>query len=79
MEEKMLLIIKRTKFNNFDNTFNVVETAKTLESARMKKNALKILAKENESFTIIQFAEEAKKKTFVDNIKQLKFPFVEAR
>jgi len=75
----MLLIIKRTKFNNFDNTFNVVETAKTLESARMKKNALKILAKENESFTIIQFAEEAKKKTFVDNIKQLKFPFVEAR
>ena len=75
----MLLIIKRTKFDNFDNTFNVVETAKTLESARMKKNALKILAKDNESFTIIQFAEEAKKKTFVDNIKQLKFPFVEAR
>ena len=75
----MFILIKRTKFNNFDNTFNVVETAKTLESARMKKNALKILAKDNESFTIIQFAEEAKKKTFVDNIKQLKFPFVEAR
>ena len=56
-----------------------VETAKTIESAKMKKNALKILAKENESFTIIQFAEEAEKKTFVDNIKQLKFPFVEAR
>jgi len=44
----------------------------------MKKNALNILAKENESFTIIQFAEE-KKQTFVDNIKQLKFPFTEAR
>ena len=75
----MLLIVKRTKFNYMDTTFNVVETAKTLESARMKKNALKILAKDNESFTIIQFAEEAEKKTFVDNIKQLKFPFVEAR
>ena len=75
----MLLIIKRTKFDYMDTTFNVVETAKTLESARMKKNALKILAKENESFTIIQFAEEAEKKTFVDNIKQLKFPFTEAR
>ena len=74
----MLLIIKRTKFDYMDTTFNVVETAKTLESARMKKNALKILAKENESFTIIQFAEE-KKQTFMDNVKQLKFPFTEAR
>ena len=45
----------------------------------MKKNALNILAKKDESFTIIQFAEEVKKKTFVDNIKQLKFPFTEAR
>tara|TARA_R100000908_G_C3649563_1_gene81973 strand:+ start:203 stop:394 length:192 start_codon:yes stop_codon:yes gene_type:complete len=62
-----------------DTTFNVVETAKTLESARMKKNALKILAKDDESFTIIQFAEEAEKKTFVDNIKKLKFPFTESR
>ena len=75
----MLLIIKRTKFNTFDDRYDVVETAKTLESARMKKNALNILAKDNESFTIIQFAEEVKKKTFVDNIKQLKFPFTEAR
>ena len=75
----MFIILKRTKFQNFDTTFNVSETAKTLESARMKKNALKILAKDNESFTIIQFAEEAEKKTFVDNIKQLKFPFTEAR
>ena len=75
----MFIILKRTKFQNFDTTFNVVETAKTLESARMKKNALKILAKENESFTIIQFAEEKKQKTFVDNIKQLQFPFTEAR
>ena len=75
----MFILIKRTKFNTFDDRYDVVETAKTLESARMKKNALNILAKENESFTIIQFAEEAKKKTFVDNIKQLKFPFVEAR
>ena len=74
----MFIIIKRTKFNTFDDRYDVVETAKTLESARMKKNALKILAKDNESFTIIQFAEE-KKQTFVDNIKQLKFPFVEAR
>ena len=74
----MLLIVKRTKFNYMDTTFSVVETAKTLESARMKKNALKILAKENESFTIIQFAEE-KKQTFMDNVKQLKFPFTEAR
>jgi hypothetical protein len=78
MEEKMFILIKRTKFNTFDDRYDVVETAKTLESARMKKNALKILAKDNESFTIIQFAEE-KKQTFVDNIKQLKFPFVEAR
>ncbi len=75
----MFILIKRTKFNTFDDRYDVVETAKTLESARMKKNALNILAKENESFTIIQFAEEAKKKTFVDNIKQLKFPFTEAR
>jgi hypothetical protein len=74
----MLLIVKRTKFNYMDTTFNVVETAKTLESARMKKNALKILAKDNESFTIIQFAEE-KKQTFMDNVKQLKFPFTEVR
>jgi hypothetical protein len=74
----MFILIKRTKFNTFDDRYDVVETAKTLESARMKKNALKILAKDNESFTIIQFAEE-KKQTFVDNIKQLKFPFVEAR
>ena len=74
----MLLIIKRTKFDYMDTTFNVVETAKTLESARMKKNALKILAKDNESFTIIQFAEE-KKQTFMDNVKQLKFPFTEVR
>jgi len=74
----MFILIKRTKFNTFDDRYDVVETAKTLESARMKKNALNILAKENESFTIIQFAEE-KKQTFVDNIKQLKFPFVEAR
>ena len=75
----MFILIKRTKFNTFDDRYDVVETAKTLESARMKKNALKILAKDNESFTIIQFAEEVKKKTFVDNIKQLKFPFTEAR
>ena len=75
----MLLIVKRTKFNTFDDRYDVVETAKTIESAKMKKNALKILAKDNESFTIIQFAEEVKKKTFVDNIKQLKFPFTEAR
>jgi len=75
----MFILIKRTKFNTFDDRYDVVETAKTLESARMKKNALNILAKDNESFTIIQFAEEVKKKTFVDNIKQLKFPFVEAR
>jgi len=75
----MLLIVKRTKFNTFDDRYDVVETAKTIESAKMKKNALKILAKDNESFTIIQFAEEAEKKTFVDNIKQLKFPFTEAR
>ena len=75
----MFLIVKRTKYNYMDTTFNVVETAKTLESARMKKNALKILAKDDESFTIIQFAEEAEKKTFVDNIKQLKFPFTESR
>lgn len=75
----MFILIKRTKFNTFDDRYDVVETAKTLESARMKKNALNILAKENESFTIIQFAEEVKKKTFVDNIKQLKFPFTEAR
>ena len=74
----MFILIKRTKFNTFDDRYDVVETAKTLESARMKKNALNILAKDNESFTIIQFAEE-KKQTFVDNIKQLKFPFVEAR
>ena len=74
----MFIILKRTKFQNFDTTFNVVETAKTLESARMKKNALKILAKDNESFTIIQFAEE-KKQTFMDNVKQLKFPFTEVR
>ena len=74
----MFILIKRTKFNTFDDRYDVVETAKTLESARMKKNALKILAKDNESFTIIQFAEE-KKQTFVDNIKQLKFPFVEVR
>jgi len=75
----MFILIKRTKFNTFDDRYDVVETAKTLESARMKKNALNILAKDNESFTIIQFAEEVKKKTFVDNIKQLKFPFTEAR
>ncbi len=75
----MFLIVKRTKYNYMDTTFNVVETAKTLESARMKKNALKILAKDDESFTIIQFAEEAEKKTFVDNIKKLKFPFTESR
>ena len=74
----MFILIKRTKFNTFDDRYDVVETAKTLESARMKKNALNILAKENESVTIIQFAEE-KKQTFVDNIKQLKFPFTEAR
>ena len=74
----MFILIKRTKFNTFDDRYDVVETAKTLESARMKKNALKILAKDNESFTIIQFAEE-KKQTFVDNIKQLKFPFTEVR
>ena len=74
----MFIILKRTKFQNFDTTFNVSETAKTLESARMKKNALKILAKDNESFTIIQFAEE-KKQTFMDNVKQLKFPFTEVR
>jgi len=71
----MLLIIKRTKFDYMDTTFNVVETAKTLESARMKKNALKILAKDNESFTIIQFAE--KKANIRRHIKQLKFPFTE--
>ena len=75
----MFILIKRTKFNTLDDRYDVVETAKTLESARMKKNALNILAKDNESFTIIQFAEEVKKKTFVDNIKQLKFPFTEAR
>ena len=75
----MFILIKRTKFNTFDDRYDVVETAKTLESARMKKNALNILAKKDESFTIIQFAEEVKKKTFVDNIKQLKFPFTEAR
>ena len=75
----MFILIKRTKFNTFDDRYDVVETAKTLESARMKKNALNILAEKDESFTIIQFAEEVKKKTFVDNIKQLKFPFTEAR
>ena len=75
----MFILIKRTKYDTLEDSYNVVATAKTLESARMKKNALNILAKENESFTIIQFAEEVKKKTFVDNIKQLKFPFTEAR
>ena len=75
----MFILIKRTKYDTLEDSYNVVATAKTLESARMKKNALNILAKKNESFTIIQFAEEVKKKTFVDNIKQLKFPFVEAR
>lgn len=74
----MFILIKRTKYDTLEDSYNVVATAKTLESARMKKNALNILAKENESFTIIQFAEE-KKQTFVDNIKQLKFPFTEAR
>ena len=41
----MFILIKRTKFNNFDNTFNVVETAKTLESARMKKKCSKDFGK----------------------------------
>ncbi len=75
----MFILIKRTKYDTLEDSYNVVATAKTLESARMKKNALNILAEKDESFTIIQFAEEVKKKTFVDNIKQLKFPFVEAR
>ena len=75
----MFILIKRTKYDKLEDSYNVVATAKTLESARMKKNALNILAKKDESFTIIQFAEEVKKKTFVDNIKQLKFPFTEAR
>jgi hypothetical protein len=75
----MFILIKRTKYDTLEDSYNVVATAKTLESARMKKNALNILAKKDESFTIIQFAEEVKKKTFVDNIKQLKFPFTEAR
>ena len=74
----MFILIKRTKYDTLEDSYNVVATAKTLESARMKKNALNILAKKDESFTIIQFAEEVKKKTFVDNIKQLKFP-LEAR
>ena len=74
----MFILIKRTKYDTLEDSYNVVATAKTLESARMKKNALNILAKKDESFTIIQFAEE-KKQTFVDNIKQLKFPFTEAR
>ena len=75
----MFILIKRTKYDTLEDSYNVVATAKTLESARMKKNALNILAKKDELFTIIQFAEEVKKKTFVDNIKQLKFPFTEAR
>jgi hypothetical protein len=75
----MFILIKRTKYDTLEDSYSVVATAETLESARMKKNALNILAEKDESFTIIQFAEEVKKKTFVDNIKQLKFPFTEAR
>ena len=74
----MFILIKRTKYDTLEDSYSVVATAETLESARMKKNALNILAEKDESFTIIQFAEE-KKQTFVDNIKQLKFPFTEAR
>ena len=42
----MFILIKRTKYDTLEDSYNVVATAKTLESARMKKNALNILAKE---------------------------------